>query len=62
MEKLILSLESYNTKVVWEASQDAGCEEVIYAFAGLMITQTYNQSSIIEAMKSYIETYDTSNE
>ena len=61
MEKEITKLEltMHNTKVSWEIpSCEVTARELLEAFVGLLITQTFSHQGIINSIKDYIEEYE----
>lgn len=56
-----ISLEQYDGKAIYESnSEDLTIDEVLEAFKGLMITLTWQESTIIDGMKYLVEEYEES--
>lgn len=61
MEKKITKLELTigDTKVSWEVPYiDARASDLIEAFAGLLVAQTFRQETIVNNMKEYVEEHE----
>lgn len=61
MEEEITKLEltMHNAKVSWEIpSCDASVKELLEAFVGLLVTQTFSHRGVINGIKDYIEEYE----
>lgn len=54
-----ISIEQYGNKAIYESdSEDLTSDEVLEVFKGLMITLTWQESTIIDGMKDLIEEYE----
>lgn len=61
MEKEIIKLELTigDTKVSWEVPYiDASASDLIEAFAGLLVAQTFQQRTIVNNMREYVEEHE----
>lgn len=62
LKNMKISLEQYDHKASYETNaEDLNVYEVLEAFKGLMITLTWQESTIIDGMKNLVKEYEESN-
>lgn len=54
-----ISLEQYGNKAIYESdTEDITSDEVLEVFKGLMITLTWQESTIIDGMRDLVKEYE----